>query len=138
MLPFSHSTRFKLATPDGEAEWDANIPGNGVAYLGEHKQPFTVAMMHQLRCLDIIRAAAVAYHASDVLDPKDAMSEREMRLTEHCMNYMRQTVMCRADLTIESVRNLGAHRAVSDISRSCRDWTSVYAAAEENYEQTRS
>jgi len=43
------------------------------------------------------------------------------------MNYLRQMVLCRADVTLESGRDpVGPGAVVSDITHVCRDWNVVW------------
>lgn len=87
-------------------------------------------MFHQMRCLDIIRDVVVDYY----LDSSPNARPGKRKLVHHCMNYLRQTVMCRGDLHIETVRApSGPTVTVSAVTHSCKDWTAVYDAAEENY-----
>ena len=122
---------YSLDTDLGVAEWNATLPSGGaVIYLGPDGCPFTVSMFHQLRCLDIIRDVVVEYYLDSTLDALP--SKRE--IVQHCMNYLRQTVMCRGNLHIETVRApSGPTVTVSAVTHSCKDWTAVYEAAEENY-----
>ena len=126
LLPFSHTIRFELDTPDGVAEWGANVPGNGLAYLGESKHPFTVAMMHELRCLDIIRDTVVS----------DTSTEESSTLARHCLNYVRQSIFCRADTHLESVQYPNtAHPVDIESVYECKDWGAVYDAVKQSQEE---
>lgn len=115
--------RYALSTPSGAAEWRALVPpSNGTVRLGPRGRAFTVAMFHQLQCLDVIRAAM----ASPVA-PGDA---RRARLRDHCLDYMRQTVLCHAHTDLESVRS-DVGPKIADLTRSvyrCRDWRVLYDA----------
>ncbi|TFK62942.1 hypothetical protein BDN72DRAFT_848196 [Pluteus cervinus] len=88
-------------------------------------EPFILTMFHQLKCLEIYHGE---YRRRFDMKSKPPPS----RLVTHCLNYLRQTILCRMDLTLESVRS---KRAQSDreYERVCRDWTKVYEAAEKNY-----
>lgn len=131
-LSHEDSLHYALDTELGIAEWNATLPkGGAVLRLGPDHRPFTLSMFHQLRCLNIIRDTLVTlYH-----DRSADVGPRRVRLAEHCMNYLRQTVICRADLRLENVRaSVGAQVTVSDITHTCKDWTAVYRAVEDNYE----
>ncbi|OJT06640.1 hypothetical protein TRAPUB_2498 [Trametes pubescens] len=132
-LSHEDSFHYALDTELGIAEWNATLPSGGaVLRLGPDRRPFTLSMFHQLRCLNILRDTLVTlYH-----DRSAGMGPGRTRLAEHCMNYLRQTVICRADLRLESVRAAsGPQVTVSDITHTCKDWTAVYGAAEDNYER---
>lgn len=131
-LSHEDSFHYALDTELGIAEWNATLPKGGtVLRLGPDHRAFTLSMFHQLRCLNIVRDTLVTlYH-----DRSTDVGHKRMRMAEHCMNYLRQTVICRADLRLESVRaSSGPQVTVSDITHTCKDWTAVYRAAEDNYE----
>jgi hypothetical protein len=84
-------------------------------------------MFHQLRCLNIIRQGLADFQQNDRRKPPE-------KKVEQCMDYIKQMVLCRADVRLESARNpTGPGIAVSDVTHTCRDWTRVYEAAEENF-----
>ncbi|KAI0719394.1 hypothetical protein C8T65DRAFT_54244 [Cerioporus squamosus] len=132
-LSHEDSVHYSLETDLGVAEWNATLPSGGaVIHLGPDGRPFTVSMFHQLRCLDIIRDVVVEYY----LDSSPDARPGNHKLVQHCMNYLRQTAMCRGDLHIETVRApSGPTVTVSAVTHSCKDWTAVYKAAEENYRE---
>lgn len=109
-------------------EWDnGTLPGSkndGVFWLRvsdmkvTEKREFTNSMFHQIRCLNIIRTSVVEFRSNDI---------RPSVLTRHCMNYIRQMVLCRSDITMESGRDpVGPQAVVSDITHVCRDWRVVW------------
>ncbi|EJD48815.1 hypothetical protein AURDEDRAFT_60489, partial [Auricularia subglabra TFB-10046 SS5] len=122
------SVHYDLETSVGRSEWNSTLPGgNGVVYLGPHRRPFTVAMFHQLRCLQIIGAEIITRRNTD-------QTETPTAVARHCMTYLRQMVLCRADVRLESVRSpFGPRATTSAITHVCNDWTAVYAEAEQNY-----
>lgn len=87
----SHSSRhYQLDSQVGIAEWAKLMPSGGhlIRRWSEHEtQTHTVAMFHQLRCLDVLR--------------NDYVSRTPSYLTKHCLNYLRQTVLCIADTHLE-------------------------------------
>ncbi|KAL1949587.1 hypothetical protein VTO73DRAFT_8468 [Trametes versicolor] len=131
-LSHEDSFHYALDTELGIAEWNVTLPkGGAVLRLGPDHRPFTLSTFHQLRCLNIIRDTLIMLYRDQSAD----VGPRRVRLAEHCMNYLRQTVSCRADLRLENVRaSVGAQVTVSDITHTCKDWTAVYRAAEDNYE----
>ena len=117
-----HSSHFQLDTPDGAAEWRSIVPGDGLVYLGEHKQPYTVSMMHQLRCLDIIR--------EDMLRGR---GEDPSALSKHCLNYIKQMVLCRGDTQLEPFQYPNHIDPINtDQVYECRDWSAVYDKVKES------
>ena len=131
-MSLEDSVHYSVDTPAGEAEWASILPPGGpVVYLGQDQRPFTVSMLHELRCLDIIRHNIVEFYGDD--SPNATIAQPA--LTRHCMNYVRQMILCRADMRLESVRAPHGHRmTVSEVTHTCRDWTKVMEAAAENYE----
>ncbi|KAI0315986.1 hypothetical protein OF83DRAFT_1025891, partial [Amylostereum chailletii] len=132
-MSFSDSAHYALDTDLGRAEWNASLPrGGATVRLGGARRPFTVGMFHQVRCLDILRETYAAYYADD--SPGATVPPPARAMARHCMNYVRQMVLCRADLRLENARtDMGNRKAESEVTHTCRDWSAVYAAAEENY-----
>lgn len=87
----SHSSRhYQLNSEVGIAEWSMLMPSGGhlVRQWGKNEtQAYTLAMLHQLRCLDILR--------------DDYVSRTPSRWRKHCLNYIRQTLLCFADTHLE-------------------------------------
>jgi Mycotoxin biosynthesis protein UstYa len=121
----SHQTkRFRLNTSEGEAEWSAIIPGDGLVRLGASWVPYTVSMVHQLRCLGVLRR--------DLVREGNA-SGGPTALGRHCLNYLKQMVLCRGDMQLESL-HYKTHIDPIDLLGvyECRDWGAVYDAVQEN------
>lgn len=114
------SLHYPMSGPLADEEWSTVMPATGpVLALGAQKRPFTVSMLHELHCLDVLRRTMVAR----------AGPSEEARA---CMNYVRQMVMCRADLTLENVRGpWGGHDVDQTAAHVCRDWSAVYNAIEQ-------
>ncbi len=131
LMSVENSVHYAFNTSLSVLEWEAILPSNGgVLYLGDRDQPqrSTISMFHQLRCLNIIRDGLVSFRGTDKTAPS--------RLVTHCMQYLRQMVLCRSHLHLESVRNhVGPRIAVSETTHRCRDWSAVYEAAESNIRQ---
>lgn len=128
LMAFSHSVHFELDTPAGAAEWAATVPGDGMVYLGEEKRPYTISMLHQLRCLDILRAEIVRGHVG--------ASDEPSYLSRHCLNYIKQMVLCRGDTNLEPFQYPN-HQDPIDMEGiyECRDWGAVYAEVQKNQAQ---
>jgi hypothetical protein len=128
------TVHYALDTPLGRAEWRARLPaGDGLLRLGPSGRVFTLGLFHELRCLDTIRFAL-----DDIFShPERATPDEDSQppLVKHCMDYLRQMVLCHADLTLLNIKSvLGqAHSQTSDITHTCKDFSAVFAAAEENY-----
>jgi len=118
-LAFEHPVHYQLDSAD---EWAADAPGDrgGLVYLGAQKQPFMLGMVHQLRCLDVIRADIETQTQANGTAPTTALGR-------HCLNYMRQMITCRGDLYLESFQYPGEPHAVDlEAVYECKDWGAVY------------
>ncbi|KAK0493622.1 hypothetical protein EDD18DRAFT_407467 [Armillaria luteobubalina] len=126
----SSSTRFKIQGADADAEWASLILGDGLLHLGQRQRPFTLGMFHQLQCIDILRKGVLeTYHSHPFSDSG---------LVAHCLNYLRQIVICHSDSSLEPA--IGHHVEVHPDAYVCNDWESVYREAEKNqrdYEKSR-
>ena len=130
-LQFDHSElRYGL---NAALEWDALVPYNGLVQIAEDspdslRQPYTLSMFHQLHCLNSLR--------HQYLLPRE---ERNVRAIHHCMNYIRQMILCRGDMHSEPFMADGTDRPSVETHGTyrCRDFRAVYAAVEENHEQFR-
>ncbi|PPQ89978.1 hypothetical protein CVT25_009618 [Psilocybe cyanescens] len=128
LMTFDNPKHFRLDEEDGIAEWAAIAPQNGVVHLGPHRQPYTVAMMHQLKCFDILREEMVRDRSENYAGPSV--------LGRHCLNYIRQIVMCRGDLELESFQ-FASHKNPIDWHGiyECKDWEAVYNNVKSNQEE---
>lgn len=86
-------------------------------------------MFHQFHCLDALRHAVLALHDPDAVHTEGAHAGKH---AQHCLNYLRQTILCAADTTLEPFVNPGIGIGVV---HQCRDWTQVYEWAEANWEE---
>lgn len=124
LLASDSTCRFRLNTSDGAAEWSAIVPGDGFVHLGPNWEPYTISMIHQLRCLNILRR--------DIMREGDA-NEGPTALGRHCLNYLKQMVLCRGDLQLETMQ-YSSHTNPIDLLGvyECRDWGAVYDAMRKN------
>ena len=113
----SESAHYKLDA-SFDQEWDALIPANGTVGYTEDGQPYSVAMFHQLRCLNLIRR-----------DCGRIKSTGAMSRSVHarsCLNYLRTTALCQSDMHIESFTE--EDNTESTHWYACRDWSAIYQA----------
>jgi len=132
-LSYENTVHYPFDTEFGDEEWNTTLPtGGALLHLGSSFRPFTLGMFHEIRCLNIIRKTLANYYA----DSTDNAAIEHSELAQHCMNYLRQMVLCRSSLNLEPVRAAkGNHVTVWDITHTCRDWEAVYEAAEKNYQE---
>ena len=131
-MSVENTVHYAFDTPQGRAEWsNATLPSGGaLVYLGPSYRPFTLGVFHNIRCLGIIREFL------DDLYGENHFGEdtRRREIANHCMNNLRQMVLCNADMRLETVRAaVGRAIAVSEVTHTCLDWEAVYLAAEENH-----
>ncbi|TFK24211.1 hypothetical protein FA15DRAFT_592757 [Coprinopsis marcescibilis] len=125
-MDFQNTVNYQLNGSVANAQWEALFPSTGgLVYLGPEKRPFMLSTFHQLRCLDIIRRN---YALDAEKGHKNPTSQ-----TRHCMNYLRQMILCRGDSRLERVVDPeGAHAVQVRDSQTCRDWRSLYSQVEKN------
>ncbi|KAI0296491.1 hypothetical protein B0F90DRAFT_1563807, partial [Multifurca ochricompacta] len=105
-----------------DEEWGTQFPADGFTDLGPSQRPFHVAMFHQMHCLDVIRVGFVTNRTG-----------ASHHIT-HCLRYLRQTILCKADTTLEEtvfkkVEDHNEWRAGANgvgMVHRCRDWTAVW------------
>ena len=81
-------------------------------------------MFHALDCLDTIRRGVLA---------RKADKETPTSMDVHsCLDYLRQTIQCRADVQLEPVRSEYGGKSVQPFvtHSNCRDCRKVYADME--------
>ncbi|KAG2033993.1 hypothetical protein BDR03DRAFT_901864 [Suillus americanus] len=125
LMAFEDSTHYQINTEDGRAEWASLTPGNGLVYLGERPgHPFSISMFHQLRCLNILREDIVGKSSNAAL-------------SRHCLNYLRQMIMCRGDAQLENIllaskENSSQPFFVRPGTYVCSDWNFVLEEVKKN------
>ncbi|KAF9008487.1 hypothetical protein BDZ89DRAFT_1230474, partial [Hymenopellis radicata] len=92
------------------AEWEALFPADGLFPDGPREA--SIGMFHDLRCLNILRI--------DLL--RDLESDVPVALINHCLNYLRQTVLCRSSTHLDLLMD---NRLVFE-PQQCRNWAAVY------------
>ena len=117
-------------THDGE-HWALLFPHGGAVFLDDPDSPgeraptprrYTVAMMHQLQCMDVLRVQFLLPRA-----------QRDRARTHHCMNLLRQAILCRGDLQLDGLQYESHIRTLAPYQeRRCQDWRAVYAKVAEN------
>ena len=128
------TTHYQLSGgPSADAEWAALAPNDGILHLGPHRLPYSISLFHQLRCLDIIRLNIASSSESTKVDDDSGSPLRgDNRLARHCLNYMRQMVLCRADLAVDPVLGRELEARVRPDTNQCVDWRRVYEELEKN------
>ncbi|ESK95476.1 hypothetical protein Moror_12746 [Moniliophthora roreri MCA 2997] len=118
------TVRYGLEGPESDEEFEKLLPAGGhtvhITSPSGRVDKHTVTLFHQLKCLDIIRRE---YGDSYPSTPE---------LTQHCLTYLHQSILCRPYIALEVTRNVFA---TGKKSREvvCRDWEAVYREAERNW-----
>ncbi|KAJ7191609.1 hypothetical protein GGX14DRAFT_578775 [Mycena pura] len=120
LMDVHNSANYALNGSEADAQWAALIPpSGGLVHIGAERTPVMISMFHQLKCLDIIRKDYITGSMGLRTEPSPA--------TQHCINYLRQTLLCRVDKRLESVVDLFATHSVDFRgTKTCRDWTTIY------------
>lgn len=134
-------------------EWHSAYPGENLGFvrLGPKKRFFSLALYHQIHCLDSLRKAILAPptaseggHAHTRRDTTNEdgktsvhFTKRDSAHSSHCLNYLRQTILCAADLTLEPETELGSQDVGEGlaVTHVCRDWSKVHRFVEGDFEE---
>ncbi|KAJ8488217.1 hypothetical protein ONZ51_g3685 [Trametes cubensis] len=130
ILTFEDTVHYAL---NDTAEWESLLPigSQGFVRLGAEARLFGVSAFHQMHCLLNIQRAIQTRPANDF----DAWH------VQHCLNYIRQKVLCASSTRLEPVRQIKGMEeeeamAVADgigLKHQCRDWSVLRREMEENY-----
>lgn len=91
-----NSKRYQLLSPDGTDDWAHLATRLGArVHNRQSGEVRTVAMFHQLECL---------VHMSRAF--REFPSISSYNLNQHCLNYMRQALLCHAETRLEPVHSL--------------------------------
>lgn len=139
-----------------EAWQSTHIPGGGFVTFGNHTETlgppiryndrlgYGISAFHQLHCIESVHVAFLqlkgVLNASTAVHSHKHSSEvqqggTELWHIEHCFDYLRQVVMCHADLALEHRQEWEGAGPDSDatdgwdVVHQCRDWDAVVAFA---------
>ncbi|KAJ3993566.1 hypothetical protein F5050DRAFT_1780822 [Lentinula boryana] len=109
-----------------DKKWASIVPPKGgFIRLGPVGAPFSIALYHQLHCVNGIRFAYVA--ARDGLFKHAKEREAAFQHVNHCFDVLRQSLLCKADTTLIPLGPEKQH------TRRCRDWTQIRAFVDDNH-----
>ncbi|KZV96421.1 hypothetical protein EXIGLDRAFT_643201 [Exidia glandulosa HHB12029] len=113
---------------EGRRDWASLFPSSlGFVRLGPDNRTFGISMFHQLHCLQSMQNLVFN-------EPTTEMGKWH---ASHCMNYLRQMLLCAADIRLEPFRPdpaLGIDKVDGlDLTHTCRDWTRLRDIAEDNF-----
>ncbi|KAJ7642961.1 hypothetical protein DFH06DRAFT_1426664, partial [Mycena polygramma] len=121
-LKIEESKSYRLSDFDSYNDWrstDVFPTGNGFVKLGPDGGASGIAMFHQMHCLQRVRDA--------ILDPEGSADQH----AAHCLNLLRQTVLCASDTSLDALNMEGGTDGIGTV-HVCRDWQKVYDFVEEN------
>lgn len=115
---------FPILGLESDAQWyGMTSTSDGFVRLGPENRLFVVVMFHELHCLRVLNMGF-----SNSTDAGDAH-------LEHCLTYLRQSVLCGSDLTLEpgdfEDRDVETERVGA--THVCKDWSTLYGLVEDNY-----
>ncbi|THG93401.1 hypothetical protein EW026_g7824 [Hermanssonia centrifuga] len=132
------ASSFPISGPGTAELWESIYPpGYGFVRLGDESRLLCVAMFHQLHCIEKMRI-----FLDDPTNKHVAFGHQQ-----HCMNYLRQLFLCKADLTLEPIIALDypaqaldssvdlVMKSGSRVVHSCGDWETVYDTVGDNYKK---
>lgn len=130
-MTLQESIHFSLNSTDSvsSSEWFTlldNPQGSfGIVRLGPRHRAFILTMRHQMHCI---------YNIQQGLTGRDHSSTTRHHVS-HCLNYLRQTLLCAAEDGIEKgnfeTRNYEKYKVGDTLV--CEDWERVYNDLEENW-----
>jgi len=129
---FAESTRYPdISSNVSSGMWLTQFPaGAGYTHLGPDYRAFYTSMWHELHCLRVIHLL--------LEDPDDDSFGGEGHL-QHCLNYLRQYVLCGADDTLEPGDYKVMEERGEDVifERECMDWQKIFDFNNRNEEAFR-
>lgn len=140
VMVLEDSRHYALNSSEADAEWESIYPGGqlGFVHLGPNKRFFSLSLYHQIHCLVSLRSAILdRSHHGEQHEEQRARAKRDVEHSAHCLNYLRQTIMCNADLTLEPEIEEGSQNVGEGLAavHVCRDWSKVHAFAQRNWEE---
>ncbi|KAG7447660.1 uncharacterized protein BT62DRAFT_1004419 [Guyanagaster necrorhizus] len=120
-------------------EWATLFPPHG-GQIMLNGSKYDVSLYLQLKCLDTVRVTFVALR--DVFNdesPARAIDSVDFKETGYCLDVLRQTVLCTADVTLEpgevvvlSDGSIDMAVTGNHVDHICRDWVQVREFVEKN------
>lgn len=99
-----------------------NIPPSNLTTI-EGESVYQVDVFHQIHCLERIRSDLLSAPFLYQLNPNRTDEEPHFRHIMHCVDYLRQAIMCTGDLTlVSSGSDLEFEKGPE---RQCRDFHAI-------------
>ncbi|KAK5997738.1 hypothetical protein PT974_00095 [Cladobotryum mycophilum] len=149
LVLFEEKEEYKNLSHEYDSSWNKILGPNGgfLVKLDENDQRhhFGISMFHQMHCLIMIRGAVQALYSKleqAGIEIPDVEERGEHSHADHfdsnhwlhCFDYLRQTLLCNADGTVERPRlNTHGVGVVDGMGeRKCRDWDALYELSKES------
>ncbi|KAH6912436.1 hypothetical protein BKA70DRAFT_763748 [Coprinopsis sp. MPI-PUGE-AT-0042] len=120
------SVHYAIDTPEAMEEWaTSQVDGGGMVRIPPSRRDFALAMFHEMHCLRLMRFALGGHY--------DDMARGHM---QHCLNYLRQDILCASDVTLEPADILERDYEVERFGsvHVCENnWEATYQDAEANW-----
>jgi len=135
-MTLENSLHYGLNNSIAGAEFRSLYPGPSMGFirLGPHHRFFGISMYHQLHCLESLRLAMLGMRPHNEPSGEGIEESWATDHAAHCLNYLRQTSLCAADLTLEPevVEGSGDVGQGLGVTHVCRDWSVVNDFTERN------
>lgn len=116
---------YAISSPEAMEEWaTTQVDGGGYLRLGPPRRGFAVSMFHELHCMRLMRYALNGQYS--------VYARGHM---QHCLNYLRQEILCASDVTLEPADILDRDHTMERFGsvHVCKDWEALYEDAEANW-----
>ncbi|KAJ7573308.1 hypothetical protein C8J56DRAFT_506558 [Mycena floridula] len=125
-ITVEETVRYRFPSEEAPMEWYSSYPlGFGTFRIANQKTLF-VSMVHQYHCIETFGRQLTRTNRT-----------RDWGHLHHCLNYIREMVLCHPDLTLEpgdfSTRNFTIDRIGA--THTCRDLSPVYDALGRNWKE---
>ncbi|TFK24210.1 hypothetical protein FA15DRAFT_592771, partial [Coprinopsis marcescibilis] len=121
------TVNFAISSPEAMEQWaTSQVGGGGFLRLGSPYRGFAIPMFHSLHCMRLMRYALDGQYS--------AYARGHM---QHCLNYLRQEILCASDVAVEPADIL--QRDYEEVRfgsvHVCKDWEALFADAEKNWDE---
>ncbi|TFK53457.1 hypothetical protein OE88DRAFT_1733379 [Heliocybe sulcata] len=118
-----NSTHYGISSEEDEHDWASVFPdGNGFVRMGHDKRLFALSAYHEMHCMQSVRRAIFQEGHGD-------------GHVQHCLNYLRQMILCRTDVQLEPVVEDGT--VAWGRERTCRSREELYGWLSKNMAEYR-
>ncbi|KXN91608.1 hypothetical protein AN958_12726 [Leucoagaricus sp. SymC.cos] len=116
-----------------DEEWDSLLPSNHATgiRLGSSEEGQFISAYHQLSCLNALRKL--------YMNPGWVDDAKRLDTAHHCLNVLRQAVLCNADTTLEpshpekhSNGKVVAAASGMDVLHVCKNWEKLRTLSEKD------